>query len=217
MKAFIFDMDGVIIDSEPIHFEIDVQTMKRYGVTITHYELERYVGMTNPEMWQLLKQQYELPEEISDIIEYQLSSKIDIIRNLDIAPIPGIAELISELKSNQIKLGVASSSPIRFINEVLKKFEWLAEFECVISGEDMAKGKPAPDIYVAAAGLLEVEPQECVVLEDSRNGILAAKSANMTCIGYCNPNSGNQDLSHADLIVKDIREIKVIDFLHKEH
>ncbi|UKS29592.1 HAD family phosphatase [Paenibacillus sp. HWE-109] len=211
MKAFIFDMDGVIIDSEPMHFDIDVKTMNFFGVTISPQELEEFVGMTNPEMWKILKQKFNLSNSVSDIIEYQLSSKIEWIRTTEISPINGIYELILELKKHNIVLGIASSSPIKFINEVLLKFKIRDYFDCIVSGEEVAKGKPEPDVYLEAARLLGVDPSDCMVLEDSRNGIQSAKSAGMTCIGFINKNSGNQDLSRADIIVNSIKDIKVTD------
>lgn len=210
-KAFIFDMDGVIIDSEPIHFDIDVKTMKYLGINISPQELERFVGMTNPDMWRILKQEYNISMPIEEIIDVQLSSKIKVVRELELAPIDGIVELILELKKLDMKLGIASSSPRIFINEVLKKFQIEAYFECVVSGEEVTNGKPAPDIYLEAARQLNVNANECIVLEDSRNGIKAAKAASMRCIGFINPNSGDQDLSLADVIVSTIREINVND------
>ncbi|CAH8770412.1 HAD family hydrolase [Paenibacillus dendritiformis] len=213
MKAFIFDMDGVIIDSEPIHFEIDVETMNYFGVTIAPHELERFVGMTNPEMWSILKEEYSLPQSVSEIIEYQLKSKIEWIRSTDLAPIEGIQELIFDLKKNNILIGLASSSPIAFINEVLRKYNFFEYFDSIISGEEVTKGKPAPDIYLEVSNQLNIKPNECWVLEDSKNGVQAAKAAGMKCIGFINQNSGNQDLSRADIIVNNIRDIKVMDLL----
>ncbi|MFD3274433.1 HAD family hydrolase [Paenibacillus dendritiformis] len=213
MKAFIFDMDGVIIDSEPIHFEIDVETMKYFGVTIAPHELDRFVGMTNPEMWSILKQEYSLPHSVSEIIEYQLKSKIEWIRSTDLAPIEGIQELIFNLKKNNILIGLASSSPIAFIKEVLRKYNFFEYFDSIISGEEVTKGKPAPDIYLEVSNQLNSKPNECWVLEDSKNGVQAAKAAGMKCIGFINQNSGNQDLSRADIIVNNIRDIKVMDLL----
>ncbi|RUS45828.1 HAD family phosphatase [Cohnella sp. AR92] len=211
MRAFIFDMDGVIIDSEPIHFEMDIATLRHYGITIAPSELERFVGMTNPEMWATLKTELGLPSTVSEIIDYQLGAKIDYLRTAAIAPIEGIPELISELKQRHLKIGLASSSPIRFIEEVLRKFHLLEDFDCIVSGEEVERGKPEPDVYLEAAKQLGVEPQDCAVLEDSRNGIRAAKAAGMFCIGYANPNSGNQDLSQADRIVQTIRDIRIND------
>ncbi|WGU96436.1 HAD family phosphatase [Paenibacillus dendritiformis] len=213
MKAFIFDMDGVIIDSEPIHFEIDVETMKYFGVTIAPHELDRFVGMTNPEMWSILKQEYSIPQSVSEITEYQLKSKIELIRSTDLAPIEGIQELIFDLKKNNILIGLASSSPRAFINEVLRKYNFFEYFDSIISGEEVTKGKPAPDIYLEVPNQLNIKPNECWVLEDSKNGVQAAKAAGMKCIGFINQNSGNQDLSRADIIVNNIRDIKVMDLL----
>ncbi|TDL47384.1 HAD family phosphatase [Paenibacillus dendritiformis] len=213
MKAFIFDMDGVIIDSEPIHFEIDVETMKYFGVTIAPHELDRFVGMTNPEMWSILKQEYSIPQSVSEITEYQLKSKIELIRSTDLAPIEGIQELIFDLNKNNILIGLASSSPRAFINEVLRKYNFFEYFDSIISGEEVTKGKPAPDIYLEVSNQLNSKPNECWVLEDSKNGVQAAKAAGMKCIGFINQNSGNQDLSRADIIVNNIRDIKVMDLL----
>ncbi|UZW15257.1 HAD family phosphatase [Clostridium pasteurianum] len=209
MYAFIFDMDGVIIDSEPIHFEIDTKTMKHFGVEISNKELEKYVGMTNPEMWKLIKDDYNITESINEIINYQLGSKIKILRESNIEPIEGIKELIFQLKNENISIAVASSSPRKFIQEVLIKFNLIDCFQYIVSGEEVAKGKPAPDIYIEAAKQLGVNTEHCIVIKDSRNGVLAAKNAGMKCIGYRNINSGNQNLSQADIVIKSIKEVDV--------
>ena len=207
MDAFIFDMDGVIIDSEPIHFEIDIKTMKHFGVKISNEELEKYVGMTNPEMWELIKSEYSIIESIDEIISYQLENKIKVLQGLDIEPIEGIKELLIKLKDEDIPIAVASSSPRKFIEEVLIKFNLIDYFQYIVSGEEVVKGKPSPDIYIEAAKQLGVDTKHCVVIEDSRNGVTAAKKAGMKCIGYKNINSGNQDLSQADMIIESIKEI----------
>jgi beta-phosphoglucomutase-like phosphatase (HAD superfamily) len=100
-----------------------------------------------------------------------------------------------------------------FIEGVLAKFRIREYFSCVVSGEEVANGKPAPDIYVEASSMLGVMPEQCMALEDSRNGVLAAKRAGMRCIGCLNPNSGHQDLSAADMVVRSIAEIKVQNLL----
>lgn len=209
MKAVLFDMDGVIIDSEPIHFEIDVKTMAYYGIDVLPQELEKYVGMTNPEMWRLIKKEYSISQTVDEIISYQLKKKIHRLRNMDIEPIEGITELLFELRKKGIKTAVASSSPRIFIEEVLNKFNLMSCFECIVSGEELERGKPAPDIYIETARALGVTPEECIVIEDSRNGVLSAKEAGMECIGFKNVNSGNQDLSRADWIVNSIKAIKM--------
>lgn len=211
MKAFIFDMDGVIIDSEPLHFEVDLLTLAYFGAQGTKEDLERFVGMTNPEMWAVLRDELQLAPTVAEIIEYQLANKIERLTQDPHEPIDGIKELLEQLKQRQIPIAIASSSPRVFIEAVLKKFEIIDLFSCIVSGEEVPKGKPAPDVYLEAASQLGVRPQDCVVLEDSRNGIIAAKAAGMRCIGYVNLNSGIQDLSQADLIVSSVRDINLED------
>lgn len=217
MNAVIFDMDGVIIDSEPIHFDVDIKTMDYFGFSISSKELEKYVGMTNPEMWLLIKTEYNLIQPVDEIINYQLENKISILRGLDISPIEGIKELLFQLKTHAIPVGIASSSPRRFIKEVLKKFDLVDYFTCIVSGEEVPRGKPAPDVYIEAAKQLGVNAEKCVVIEDSRNGVIAAKNASMKCIGYKNINSGNQNLSQADIIVDSIKEINIRDILQLDN
>ena len=213
MKAVIFDMDGVIIDSEPIHFDVDIKTMDYLGQNISGGELEKYVGMTSTEMWSLIKKKYNLIQSVDEIIDYQLENKINIVRELDIEPIEGIRELLLQLKNESLLIGIASSSPRKFIEEVVKKFHLQDYLSCVVSGEEVPRGKPAPDVYIEAAKELGVDIDQCIVIEDSRNGVIAAKAAGMKCIGYKNINSGNQDLSKADITVDSIKDINIGDFL----
>jgi haloacid dehalogenase superfamily, subfamily IA, variant 3 with third motif having DD or ED/haloacid dehalogenase superfamily, subfamily IA, variant 1 with third motif having Dx(3-4)D or Dx(3-4)E/beta-phosphoglucomutase family hydrolase len=209
IKAFIFDMDGVIIDSEPLHFEVDELTGRHFGVDVNKEYLERFVGMTNPEMWRIIREEHGIPHTVDEIIAFQSEKKLRHLEALEIEPIDGIRDLLEELRRHDIAIGLASSSPRVFIEAVLAKFKIRDDFTCIVSGEEVANGKPAPDIYLEAARQLGVSPEQCVVLEDSRNGALAAKRAGMRCIGFANPNSGHQDLSAADRIVRSIGEIKV--------
>ena len=165
--------------------------------------------MTDYEMWELIKKEYTINEPTEKILEQQIKDKVKVVRELDIQPIEGIKELIKNLSDKHIPIAVASSSPRALIEEILNKFAIYDYFDVVISGEEVNKGKPAPDIYLKAAKLMKVNPKECVVLEDTKHGVIAAKEAGMKCIGYINPNSGKQDLKKADLIVKKITEIDI--------
>lgn len=209
MKAVIFDMDGVIIDSEPIHFETDMETMKYLGCNILKEELEKYVGTTNEYMFSDIKKNYNIQKSVEDIINYRAKIIKNKIVQSDLEPIEGIRELLSELQKKNIPAAIASSSPKDFINVVVSKFKLQEYFKYIVSGEEVANGKPAPDVYIETAKKLGVSPKDCTVIEDSKNGVLAAKSAGMRCIGFQNVNSGNQDLSKANIIVKSIAEIKL--------
>jgi len=216
IEAFIFDMDGVIIDSEPMHFDVDIRVMEYYGHPITQEKLEDYVGMTNPELWKSIREEFGMTQTVEEIIEYQLGHKIEVLRAAEMEPIEGIRELLAELKKGGIPRAIASSSPPVFIEAVLEKFGLRDEFQVVVSGEQVPKGKPAPDVYLRAAELLGVNPERCAVLEDARHGVAAAKAAGMHCIGFVNPNSGNQDLSQADLIVNSVGDIRLEDLAKVE-
>lgn len=209
VKAFIFDMDGVIIDSEPLHFAVDLMILEQFGLNLEKEKLEQYVGMTNPEMWRLIKEQYGVTNTVEEMIEAQLARKLMHLDEIELEPISGIRELLLELRNNNISIGLASSSPRVFIEAVLQKFTIIDQFSCIVSGEEVDRGKPAPDVYLEAARMLKVKPEDCIVLEDAKHGVKAAKSAGMRCIGFVNPNSGNQDLSEADFTVRSIGEISV--------
>ncbi|MEN0641642.1 HAD family phosphatase [Alkalicoccobacillus gibsonii] len=209
MKAFIFDMDGVIIDSEPHHVEVEIDTAKRYGATITEEDLAEYTGMVSLDMWERVKEKHGLTGEVRDIHEHAHTEKLKRLKESDLTPIKGIPELMKKLSERNIPMAVASSSPRAYIEAVLQKFNIEDHFTSVISGEEVNQGKPAPDIYLETASVLGINPKDCVVLEDSHNGARSAKAAGMTCIGYAAPDAGDQDLSMTDTVVQAIGEIDV--------
>ena len=209
MKAVIFDMDGVIIDSEPIHFEVDMQTMREFGVNISKDELNKYVGTTNEYMLNDLINKYKIQKSIKEILEYKMELTIRRIKETKINAISGIPELLISLKHKNIKTAIGSSSPKELIITVIEKFQLGKYFDCIVSGDEVKEGKPKPDIYLEVSKRIGVNPEECIVIEDSRNGVLAAKNAGMKCFGFRNVNSGNQDLSKADIIVDSIRNIDI--------
>ena len=114
-----------------------------------------------------------------------------------------------DLYQRGIKMALASSSPRSHIDAVLKMFNLTDYFHAIVCGEDTKEGKPSPDIFLNAAKIINTLPEDCIVIEDSYNGVLAAKAANMKCIGFKNPNSGNQDLSNADKIVTSLEDINI--------
>ncbi|MFE5317438.1 HAD family hydrolase [Paenibacillus sp. NPDC056579] len=207
LEAVIFDMDGVLIDSEPLHFLVEQQAFAKLGLPATKEELDLYVGMTNPDMWAKVKERHGVELPLSELIEWQVEMKLSALKKSEEQAIDGVTGLLEQLKAGRIAVGLASSSPKVFIMAVLEKLGISEYFDCVVSGEEVPKGKPEPDVFLKAAELLNKPPHSCVVIEDSRNGTRAAKSAGMKCIGFQNVNSGEQDLSAADKIVHSMREI----------
>ncbi|WP_018249658.1 HAD family hydrolase [Orenia marismortui] len=209
LKGIIFDMDGVIVDSEPIHYKVNQIILKDMNIEISEEEYNSFIGVSNPDMWSIIKDRYGLKESLEDLVNKQNKITLEYLRDSNINPINGIVKLLEELKNNGLKVALASSSSEKLIELILNKFHIQQYFIETISGENFAKSKPNPQIFFHAAKKLKLKAEECVVIEDSKHGIEAAKRADMKAIGYKNINSGNQDLSKADLIVESIREINV--------
>ncbi|AIF53901.1 HAD family phosphatase [Pelosinus sp. UFO1] len=209
IKAVIFDMDGVIIDSEPLHYKIFMNyTKTKFGFTISDEEYDTFIGTTNLHMFSKLKEKYKIEGDINTLLqEYEDKCVEFLLSEKDEKPISGVDILVKKLYEENIKLALASSSPKKQIHIVLDMFSLSDCFAEKVSGQEVEKGKPAPDIFLRAAELLGVLPEECLVFEDSRNGVLAAKTAGMKCIAFYNPNSGKQDLSYADKIIKSFDEV----------
>jgi HAD superfamily hydrolase (TIGR01509 family) len=209
INAVIFDLDGVLIDSEPLHCKADSQLLRELGIDVPENYFDRFTGWTDTAMWEAIKTDYHITKSINELMKMQIPIKLNLLRDGDFKAIPGIVELLEEIKTGHIPIAIASSSPKLFIEAVVEIIGIKEYFNILLSGEEIENSKPEPDIFLKVAELLNVNPSECLVVEDSKSGTIAAKKAGMKCIGYQNLNSGNQDLSEADIIVNDIREIDI--------
>jgi beta-phosphoglucomutase family hydrolase len=214
LKAIIFDMDGVLIDSEPGHKEVEKTLFKNLGIEVPDEEHNQYIGTTSYYMWEKIKSKYNLGQEIEALVSENRSSYLSYLTSCEtIEPIYGVKELIKSIHENNIELAVASSSPINVIETIIKLFKLEKYFDVLVTGDDVLKSKPFPDIFLLAAEKLGVKPEDCVVFEDSTHGVIAAKKAGMKCVGYKNLHSGNQDLTPSDLIIDNYDDIKVEDLI----
>jgi beta-phosphoglucomutase family hydrolase len=206
-ESMIFDMDGVIIDSEPIHYEINKVIFKDLQITLDDEEYRKFIGVTNTYMWTYLKEKYSLKHTLEELLENHYIKNLEYLKTCEDKPIPGITKLLEGLKKEGITIALASSSPMEFIETILKLFNIRNYFKVVISGENIRRSKPEPDIFLAAAEALGTLPENCVVLEDAMHGVRAAKAAAMKCIGYQNPNSWDQNLSEADMVIDNLEDL----------
>lgn len=209
MKAVIFDMDGVLIDSEPLYHHVEMKIFKDLNLVISDEEYFSFTGNSSYYMWNKLKEKYNLSQEVDVLAENLRKSYYTYLISIGdkLQPIEGVIELLEKLKASNIKMAVASSSPMEVIEAVMNLFHLNEYFSVLVTGDMVPESKPSPDIFLLAAKKLGVEPSSCLVIEDSYNGVMAAKAANMSCIGYMNLNSGKQDLSAADLVVNSLKEI----------
>ncbi len=205
--AVIFDNDGVLIDSEPMHIEADLQTLSAYGVKWEPWQLTRFIGVKDEDMWRVLREELHLPDSVERLRQKKLSYHDTIFTPERIRPIAGIPELFAALRGSGWKIAVASSSLGTLIGPWL---EWMGlrhQLDAMVTGEDVVNSKPHPEPYLLAAARLNLPPAQCVAVEDSPHGIASAKAAGCRCIGYRNRNGPIHDLSLADVVVEDIRDI----------
>jgi len=207
MKAVIFDMDGVIIDSEPLHLKVEREIVEEFGGKLSDEEYEEFVGTSDYHLWSSLKKRYNLKPSVEELIalkKQRFAENIDKVKLVD-----DFFDFMLELYNRQYLLALASSNNRKIIDMVIEKFKLNKYIKTSISGEEVLKGKPNPEIFLKAAKKLKVHPGNCLVIEDSHAGVQAAKAAGMKCIGFKNPNSGNQDLYDADLIVERFGELNI--------
>lgn len=199
----IFDMDGVLVNTEPLYKQMNLGFFAELGVTINEAEYNSFIGIAANKMWEYIRNKGQLSNSIEELKSEEKQRKYALLSNKDLTPIEGIEPLLKALKQAKQKLAVASSSPRPNIDLILAKTQLQPYFDFVISGEQVNQGKPAPDIFLAVSHHMNIPPANCWMIEDSRNGTLAAKAAQMQCIGFKTPNSGNQDLTPADYIIHD--------------
>ena len=212
--AFIFDMDGVIIDSEPIHSRVKMDTFAHFALDFPEKDLALYMGRTSEAIFSdVLKKSGRTDILLEDLVRYKHEHYLEVLESGIIEPVAGSVELIQSLKAAGLPLALATSSWHQVMRTVLAQFGISDCFQSVISGGELPASKPDPAIYRLSAKNLGVAPDSCMVLEDTENGIKAAKGAGMYCIAYRNPNSGQQNLAQADLVVDSIADISLKNIL----
>ena len=201
-RGMIFDMDGVLVDTEPICVDVTARYLSGLGVHVPKAELYSTVGIPTEVTLSRLKSKYGLSKSVDKLAGEERQVRENRFREMESVPIiAGVIELLDDLDKAGLPCAVASSSSAEMISLILSKTGLGGYFMEIVSGEDVSNGKPAPDIFLEAARRLGLEPASCVVIEDSPHGIKGAKAAGMGTVGLKNPNSGNQDLSSADLVV----------------
>ncbi|MCV9385892.1 HAD family hydrolase [Reichenbachiella ulvae] len=207
VSSVIFDMDGVIIDSEPISQKVVHEMAMARGVDLPDQIHRDYVGAKTSTKWAFIVESYGWKDDVMRLTAESDDRYLELIKTSELNPIDGVLELMEAIYQMNKKMIVASSASRYNIRLVLDKFGLSNYFDQFVSSEDVKHAKPNPDIFLKAAQQLKSRPDECLVIEDSKNGVLAAKSAGMQVIGYQNHRSGNQDLEAADHVVNHLDEV----------
>ncbi|MCG2611956.1 HAD family hydrolase [Flavobacterium sp. SM15] len=208
IKTVIFDMDGVIVDTEPVHKFAYHQHFDELGIEVPEKMYASFTGNSTKNVFQKIKDTFNLDHNVEDLVlrkRHLFNEAFDTKPDLEL--IEGVHKLIRNLHQNGMQLIVASSASNSTINRVFKRFDLYQFFTHIVSGEDFPKSKPDPAIFLHAASLSLAPKENCIIIEDSTNGIKAAKAAEIFCIGYNSDNSKHQDLSLADHIIHDFSEI----------
>lgn len=201
-------MDGVLIDTEPYHEAYLTKVLDGLGVTINAELFEQLRGTDAQTFWVSVSKKYGLATPTEDFIEKTRLNYLDFLKALKtLRPTNGVLNLLKILKERSISTAVASSASRIRVDTLLAKLEIKKYFDATIAAQDVIRGKPAPDIFLISAEKINIDPQECVVIEDSTNGIEAAKAAGAKCIGFAGFAHSRQDLSGADMVINRFNEI----------
>lgn len=204
LKAVIFDMDGVIADTEPFHAKITAMVGEYYQLPITAESCVRFIGSTTRNMYETLLKESDSSLSPEEVMETDRRMKESLLQKEGYQAVPGALELIRHLYQQGIKLAIASSSTENDIKNVTESLG-IQEYFCeLVSGACLEHPKPAPDIFLLALERLNVSASEAVVIEDSANGVNAAAAAKLAVIGLLNPNSGNQNLIAASVLTDSL-------------
>ena len=207
MDAVIFDMDGVIVDSE-IHWKTTEGFFLQSLIPSWRAkDQDKIIGLGVLDLYALLVDTYYLQKTQQEFLEiYQQMA--NEIYGQKVSLIAGFTELLTALNTNHIPVALASSSPTSWINIMLERFSLRDSFQVVVSADELkGEGKPSPAIYLLTASRLGIRSERCVAIEDSKNGVLSAKNAEMFCVGFRNGFNNEQDLSRADVIIHHFSEL----------
>lgn len=209
IKAVIYDLDDLMVNSDPLHAEAWETLLRKFNHKFSELPQElrsKFIGMRVKDISKELIKELKLNVGIESFYKERIDIFLDLIKKrLD--PMPGLVYSLKLLKKNKLKLAIASSGTKEYIGIVLKKFDIKDYFDIVVSGDDVKKGKPDPETYNVACGKLGIKPEECLVLEDATKGIESAKNAGCVCIAVKNPNTPAQDHSKADLVLDSLEEL----------
>jgi len=202
-------MDGVIVDSEPSHYLADTALFEKLGIKLSDEERNSFLGVSSDEMWEYILDKYSLKYTKKELLELDIEVRKKFLLTPNNPSVnPGLEALLQRISQAGIPLAVASSSIMDILEPLLKELVLTSYFKCFATGDLVLRAKPAPDVFLLAASMLTVEPASCLVIEDSANGIKAAKAAGMTCIAY-SPVQTQSNLSQADYIIKSFDEINL--------
>lgn len=212
--AVIWDFDGTIVNTEYIHAKTEVKTLKKYGINISSKEIvERFAGVKLINIFQTLFNEHGVKKDYLQACLFKWKMMNTIIKNKTPKFMPGVKKLLKELRKQNIQMAIASSSIKKYLDLVVNKMKIRNLFEIILSGDDVKRGKPNPEIFIKTAKYLNVKPEKCLVIEDGTAGVIAAQKAKMKCIAV-GDHIDKSVLNKKSVYVNALKQVD-LDFINK--
>jgi HAD superfamily hydrolase (TIGR01509 family) len=206
--AVIFDMDGVLIDSEPLHYEVLAKVLARDGFHLSREANEEFIGTTSEAMFATLIARHGLQRSVAEYIRIYDHAIVEVLRRPYPAQ-PGVKQLIAYLRANDLQLALASSSKRSWIEATLQSLQLADAFDAIVSGDDVERSKPDPAIYQLAAQRLGLTPERCLAIEDAPKGVESARRAGMTVLGVRTPYTAHLTLDGVIATVDSLADLNL--------
>jgi HAD superfamily hydrolase (TIGR01509 family) len=214
IRAVVFDLDGLMFNTEDLFNITGHEVLRRRGLLMTDELLSRMMGRRAHEAFAALVEMHALDESIEDLITESWALFNSLLSGGQLAPMPGLFELLEAIECKGLSKGVATSSSRAYLEDILGRFDLLPRFHTTLTAEDVTHGKPHPEIYLTAARRLGIEPREMMVLEDSEAGTKAASAAGAVAVSVPNQHSRPHDFSAATHVVPRLNDPLVLDLLN---
>jgi HAD superfamily hydrolase (TIGR01509 family) len=206
IAAVVFDLDGLLVDSEPLQAWAWDEYVSRFGARLTPDVLHRMLGRRAVDAVEIAVEMLELPVTGADALRDRDEIFLAAVPGA-ILPMDGATELLATLRQRRVPIALATSGHRRYVDLALESSGMTGTFDVEVTGEMVTRGKPHPDVYLQAARLLGITPEHCIALEDAPNGIASAKAAGMLCFAVSSDPDSPHDISHADAVLASLRDV----------
>jgi HAD superfamily hydrolase (TIGR01509 family) len=198
----VFDLDGVLWDGEPLYHEAFNVVLEPYGHTVSSDDYVNIIGHSVESAWAWVLENFKIREEPARFLRRYNEAVLELLAQ-PVQPLPGVRELLTELKQRGLPIGLASASLRQWVNATIRGLHIENAFDATVSASEVTNSKPAPDLYLAAAEKLGVPPTECLAVEDTGAGVAAAKAAGMFAVQVRASSTALPPLEQADLVIDD--------------
>jgi HAD superfamily hydrolase (TIGR01509 family) len=212
IKAVVFDLDGLMFNTEVIFNAVGHELLRRRGKLMTPLLIGQMMGRRAHEALQIMIEMHALTETTQQLADESRELFFQLAANR-LEPMPGLYELLAHIEAHKLPKGVATSSSRPYLERILNQFGLLHRFSMTLTAEDVTHGKPHPEIYLTAAARLGIKPQEMLVLEDSEAGTNAAAAANAVIVSVPHEHSCQHDFSRATFVARSLHDPRVLELI----